>query len=122
MQDSITKNRTFNIEMVAGDTLAFGLKINGIGQDLSEAYFTCRQSETSASVLFQKSIGDGIEKVQAESTDDTRVYRVRVAPEDTEELAAGQYWYAFKIFVDSDSWTLLRGVLELKTNVGGSAE
>lgn len=100
---------TYNIDMVKGDTLAFGMEIEGLGQDLSSASFTCRKSYEDE-IVFQKDLTDGISKVE------TGKYRVRVAPEDTEDLVAGRYVYSLKIGVNSDEFTILYGILSLAPN------
>ena len=116
MQDIITDNRIVNIQMVKGDTFSFGIKINGIGQDLDSAYFTCRADgeETNA---FQKTLGDGITKDTEKSTEADRYYKCRVAPEDTEGLDAGRYLYDFKIGANSDVFTIMLGVLDIQRSL-----
>lgn len=101
---------TYNIDMVKGDTLSFGMEIEGLGQDLSSAYFTIRKSYEDE-ILVQKSLSDGISKVE------TGKYRVRVAPEDTEDLVAGRYVYDLKIEANGDDFTVLYGILSLAPNV-----
>ena len=101
-----------NITMVKGDTLSFGLEIDGLdGQDLESAYFTCKDVPTSSSNIFKKSLGDGITKVSAGK------YEIRVAPEDTADVIAGLYWYDCRIGLNGDVFTLMHGVLELLQNV-----
>ena len=56
---------TKNICMVRGDTLAFGIEIDGLEQDLDTVFFTCKANydDTDANAVFKKSLGTGIEKV-----------------------------------------------------------
>ena len=61
--------------------------------------------------IFQKSLTDGITKI-----DDT-TYRVRVAPEDTNGVAAGKYAYDLQIGVGTDIYTLLMGNLTIVQDV-----
>lgn len=96
----------YNISLVRGDTLSFGIELEGLGQNLSSAFFTARDGYEGR-ILFQKSIGDGISLVEPGK------YAVRVAPEDTEEAAAGQYRYDLEISVNGDVYTLLYGTLTL---------
>lgn len=117
MQDIITDNRIFNIQMVQGDSFSFGMKITGIGQDLDTAYFTCKQTKDTSTKLFQKSIGNGITKDTERSTGDDRYYKVRIAPADTVNLH-GRYYYDFKIGTNSDVFTILTGVLDIEQSVG----
>lgn len=97
--------------MVQGNTLAFGVEFEGLDQDLDSAYFTCRASLTAAQPLFQKSLNNGITKVE------TGKYRVRVAPTDTANIAAGKYYYNFEIGVNSDVYTVIKGILEIQENI-----
>lgn len=99
-----------NIQMVRGDTLAFGMEIEGLGTNLDSCYFTCKKS-FQGDVVFQKSLSDGVSKVS------DGVYRIRVAPEDTFNVEAGNYYYDFQIGVNSDVFTLLRGILMIQNDV-----
>lgn len=107
---------TFNmasdyITMMRGDTLAFGLYIAGLGeQDLETAFFTCKANKSNE-ILFQKSLGTGISKLENEK------YAIRVAPEDTKNLEAGKYYYDFQIGLNSDVFTVLHGVLEIDDDI-----
>lgn len=101
-----------NITMIKGDTLAFGMEIDGLeGQDLESAFFTCKTVRESDEHIFQKSLGDGITKV------DDGKYIVRVAPSDTEDVTAGAYFYDLQIGVNCDVYTVLLGLLEILQDV-----
>lgn len=96
--------------MTRGDTLSFGVEIEGLDQDLDTAFLTCKRNHAESAV-FQKSLGDGITKRE------TGVYVVRVAPEDTEDLEPGKYYYDLQLGVNGDIFTVLKGVLELERDV-----
>ena len=101
-----------NLEIVRGDTFAFGMELtdeggNAITDDLTSAYFTCRQS-AEGEIVFQKTLGDGISKVS------TGKYRVRVAPSDTATILAGRYFYDCQINLNSDCFTILKGILDIQ--------
>lgn len=100
-----------NLKMVRGDTLAFGVEIEGLEEDLDTAYFSCKINYDDNSYVFQKTLGNGITKVE------TGKYRVRVAPADTSSLEAGQYYYDLQIGVNGDIYTILRGVLKIEYDV-----
>ena len=100
-----------NITMVKGDTLSFGMEFEGLDQDLSAAYFSCKMDYTDDEYAFQKALNDGITKVS------TGKYRVRIAPADTADLDAGLYRYDLQISVNSDVFTLMRGVLDIQEEV-----
>jgi len=100
-----------NISMVRGDTLSFGMEFEDFDQDLETAFFTCKKNYDDDEPVFQKSIGNGITKV-----DDGR-YVVRVAPEDTKDIEAGAYYYDLEIGANSDIFTILKGVLDIEPDV-----
>lgn len=105
-----------NIGMVRGDTFAFGFELYEKSGDevipstmeLTEAYFSCKRSKDSNEYAFQKTYGNGISHVS------DNVYRVRIAPEDTENLAPGKYSYDLQINPSTDVFTILEGVLEIR--------
>lgn len=106
----------FNMSMVRGDTLTFGVELkdeNGalFTQDLDTAYFTCKSSYDAEETIFQKDLTFGISKVAPGQ------YVVRVAPTDTEGIEAGKYYYDFEIGVNSDKFTVLKGILDIENDV-----
>lgn len=106
----MNNTKVFNILMTRGDTLSFSFEIEGI-DSLDEAYFTCKLNHDDEEYIFQKSLTDGISVVEAGK------YRVRVAPEDTEEVELGSYYYDLKIEKNNDAFTILKGVLNIEYNV-----
>ena len=102
---------TTNIDMIKGDTMSFGLEIEGLDQSLASAYFSVRDSLSSDAYIFQKSIGDGITEAE------TGRYVIRIAPEDTQNLSAGRYFYDFEVGVNNDVFTLLIGMLTIEDEV-----
>lgn len=100
-----------NLQMVTGDTLAFGVEIEGLTQDLEEAYFSAKVDPESEEYIFSKTLQNGITKV------DTGKYRVRVAPEDTADVQAGTYYYDLRIGINSDIYTIMRGKLKMVFDV-----
>lgn len=99
------------IKMYRGDTLSFNCEIEGLPADLSSAYFSCKQSFSDVSYTFQKSLGNGITKTGS------GVYNVRVAPEDTDSVEPGRYYYDLQLGVGEDVYTVLSGVLEIEQDV-----
>jgi hypothetical protein len=101
-----------NITMVKGDTLSFNIVIDGLDdQDLESAFFTCKDVPTSNSSIFQKSLGDGISKI------DDGKYLVTVSPDDTEDDTAGAYYYDCQIGIKGDVFTILIGLLTILQDV-----
>ena len=115
------KRTTFKCEdeyitMDRGNTLSFGMELydedgNAFDTDLDYAYFTCKKNYTDNENVFQKSLDDGITKI------DDGKYTVRVAPNDTKNVELGKYFYDLKIGVNSDVFTVMKGVLEIDFDV-----
>lgn len=102
-----------NITMVRGDTLSFNVLVNDQNGDLIEfdsAYFTCKKISTDDTNIFKKALGDGISRID-------EGYVVRVAPEDTENVEAGRYFYDLEIGIEDDIFTIIKGVLEIEQDV-----
>ena len=102
-----------NITFVKGDTLAFNVEVKDQNDDVilvDSAFFTCKKNVNGEEKTFQKSLGFGITQADGLLT-------VRVAPEDTREIDAGQYFYDMVIGVGSDIYTLLKGTLSIEQAV-----
>lgn len=110
MAEIITITDT-SIVMVQGDTLAIGVEIVGITEDLDASFFSCKAFLDEDEPIFQMSLGDGIEKA---GTSETSVfYKLRVPPEATEDLA-GKYFYNWEIQQDGDVFTIMKGCLYIE--------
>ena len=102
-----------NITMVKGDTLAFNVQVldmDGEPMTVDSAFMTCKKRPNSNDKVFQKSLENGI--VQTEG-----MLLVRVAPADTSEADAGQYFYDFQIGIGDDRFTIMIGILSLEQDV-----
>lgn len=97
-----------NITMVRGDTLSFGMVLEQLDQDLDTAFFTVKESYSNDDYVVQKSLNNGITKLE------TGKYCVRVAPEDTAKLEVKKYFYDLQVGVNGDVFTIIKGVLELE--------
>lgn len=97
--------------MVRGDTLAFGVEIEGLDQSLDTCYFSCKTDPNDTEYVFQKSLEDGITVVEQGK------YRVRVAPEDTENVAPAKYFYDLQIGINGDIYTVLKGKLDITYDI-----
>ena len=96
-----------NIIMDRGDTLSFTATFDNV-ETLDEATFAVKASKDAATDIVSLEIGDGITKVE------DGVYKIRLDPTDTAELAPGRYWYKFRVGIDDDVYTVLKGVLTLE--------
>lgn len=102
------------ITMVKGDTLSFGVSfVDQYGEpvDITDAVFIAKKNYSDATGIFEKTLGDGIAKV------DDGIYSVRVAPEDTADAESGRYYYQFRVMKNSDAYTIMRGIIELEPEV-----
>ena len=103
-----------NIEITRGDTASFNLQFvdfaGDLEHDVQDMFLTVKE-DINGSVLFQKSLGNGISKVI------DNVYVVRIAPEDTEDLNLGFYYYDFEVKINDDVFTLLKGVMQIAYDV-----
>ena len=103
-----------NITMVSGDTLAFNVIIkdqNGDAVTVDGATFKASQYfENTTTLAISKSLGDGI-------TQDGAVLTVRLAPSDTVNLGDTFLYYDMDITVNSDRFTLYRGMMQIERDV-----
>ena len=106
-----------NLEMIRGDTLSFAFEVefDEDPQKLEKADFTCKANFDDENVLFHKELEKGI---NFSKQDGNKLYYViRVAPEDTENLEAGMYYYDLSIELNGDVFTILNGSLKIEEDV-----
>ncbi len=112
-----------NLEMIRGDTLSFGVELEYAHlhgekvepQKLDNAYFTVKKDFNDKEEVLRKSLDDGITFAKAEGN--KVYYVVRVAPEDTEGVEAGRYYYDLQIGINNDIFTVLYGMLTVYDDV-----
>lgn len=104
-----------NLKMVRGDTFSFTIEIDGLTDDLTGAYFSCKQNKDDETYVFQKELSAGIEKTSETST--SKSYKVTVAPSDTNGVDEGNYYYDLQIEVDGEVFTPLLGVLNIVADI-----
>lgn len=104
-----------NLEMTKGDTLSFGVKIKNLGQALESAYFTVKNNFDDDTVLFQKTLENGVVIDHIDGND--YYYKVRIAPEDTANLEPKKYYYDLEINVNDDTFTILKGILDVSFDI-----
>ena len=106
-----------NFEMIRGDTLSFAFEVefDEAPQKLEKADFTCKANFDDNDALFHKELEKGINFLKQDGT--KLYYIVRVAPEDTENLEAGMYYYDLQIELNGDVFTILNGALKIESDV-----
>lgn len=100
-----------NLEMTRGDTKAFIIEMSGVEQDLNTAYLSCKINQDDENYVFQKTLGNGITKVE------TGKYRAKIAPADTKDLNVGTYYYDLEIGMEGDIYTIAKGKLQITYDV-----
>ena len=104
-----------NLFMVRGDTFRFSVEIEGLQENLTSAYFSCKKNYGDEDYIFQKSLGDGITKLR--NTETSIIYEVVIAPEDTEYVECGNYFYDLQLEVNGDVFTPLDAILKIENDV-----
>ena len=103
-----------DLEMVKNDTLSFNFQLQGLeGQQPFNILFTCKNNPDDEEYIFQRQIGDGISLLSYDAETDIATYTLRIAPDNTETMSCGRYFYDLEVTVNSDVFTLMRGRLEL---------
>lgn len=100
-----------NIDMIRGDTLNIQFEIESdtvldLNDDTFNVTFSVKQSATDTAYVFQKN------KTAVTSIADN-TFILRVAPEDTEDLIPGYYYYDLQIQVGDNTYTIALGKLQL---------
>lgn len=99
------------LTMTKGDTVSFAFEIydqNDEPIDMDRIAFVCKKNLIDNSPVFEKTIDNGITKV------DVGKYIIRIAPTDTVNIASGQYYYSFRATVNSDVFTIYKGILDIQ--------
>lgn len=118
MADVFNNSIQRSISMVKGDTLSFGFQVSGLdGQEPDAIFFTCKEHIEDDEPVFQLSLGDGIEKRSYDAETDTLTYGVRVAPELTQDVELGKYFYDLEFDINEDVLTLMKGKLSIEWEV-----
>lgn len=107
----VNNTNNTNIKITKGDSFSFIFEIEDLSKDLDSAFFTCKKNADDESKLFQKSLTNGISKLEDGK------YLVRVAPNDTALIERGQYPYDLQIGVDDEIYTISKGNLMLDFDV-----
>lgn len=100
-----------DIDMIRGDTLSIQFEIeadepiNYASEDFNVT-FSVKQSATDNAYVFQKH-----KSAVTEIAENTFV--LRIAPEDTEELIPGYYYYDLQLNIGSDVYTIALGYLQI---------
>ena len=102
-----------NFTLVRGDTFTFDLLLSDLKDFTVEGlFFSVKVTEDDNYYVFQKNLeNNGIEEIQPLR------YRIRIAPEDTQDLNPGIYYYDLQVNLGSDVYTILIGCLNIKQDI-----
>ena len=118
MADTFNNSIKRDISMVRGDTLSFGFQVTGLnGQRPDDIFFSCKEHLEDDSFVFSISLGAGITERSYDVQTDTLTYGVRVAPELTEGVEYGKYFYDLQFDINDDVLTLMKGKLSIEWEV-----
>lgn len=100
-----------NIDLIRGDTLniQFEIEADTVINPLSENFavtFSLKQAASDTGYVFQKD-------KTALTTIADNTFIIRVAPEDTQNLIPGWYYYDLQLEFDNDTYTIALGMLQL---------
>ena len=103
-----------NLDMVRGDTLTFDVDLCDFPAELDRIRFSVRRREDDELVL-ELSLGEGITHM------DSGAYKVRIAPEMTEDFDIGLdsavFVYDLEITTGEEVYTVLKGDLIMEGDV-----
>lgn len=97
--------------LTRGDTICFNIKGRGINQNLSNAYFSVKNSKDSYEYIFQEKLNNGIKEIELGH------YQVRIAPNTTQNLELGTYFYDVQLEFGEDIITAMKGRFELTYDI-----
>ena len=100
-----------NIDVIRGDTVNIQFEIDSdtvldLSSENFNVTFSLKRAATDTAYVFQK------DKTAVTSIADN-TFILRVAPEDTEDLIPGYYYYDLQIQVGDDTYTIALGKLQL---------
>ena len=104
--------RKINLSMTRGDTLAFGLRLKGLGHPADQVRFSCSKSY-NGDYIFSKDFTNSL----LESDDENPTYSIRISPDDTYNVEPGDYLYDFEVQANNDVLTILKGTLTIEPDV-----
>lgn len=102
------------MSMIRGDTKTFYLVFDGEGlsEDLTQVWCTCRKDYTSENTVFEKTLtGGGVTK------ESTNRYLIRIDPMDTLTTLPGVYKYDVQYQYGEDVYTPIIGDLVINYGV-----
>ena len=101
-----------NFTLVRGDSLQFRLNFIDTETEPDALYFTLKDKSSDTTVIFQKSLDNGIEKVE-----DQISYDFYITHNDTKDLKINNYIYQILSLYGSDYETLVEGKLIITPEV-----
>ena len=101
-----------NFTVVRGDSLQFRLNFIDTETEPDDLFFTVKDKSSDTTVVLQKRLDDGIEKVEDEIS-----YDFYLEHNDTKDLKLNNYIYQILALYGSDYETLVEGKLIITPEV-----
>lgn len=106
-----------DINIVKGDSLSFGFTLTGLeGATVTAVSFSCKETPDSGEDLFTANLDNG-GTWKDSATASGATYGVRIAPEYTDNLPAGRYFYDLEVRINEDVFTFMKGRLNIEYDV-----
>ena len=111
----VRRTDEFAIHLIRGDTYTFCIELDGniASADIKNVTLTVKRTPQHATVILQKTLGDGIELLSesiAANGKTTLKYKFKIEHNDTKDIPVKGYYYdvSFKM-TNNEYYTPLRG-------------
>lgn len=113
----VEMKNNIRLEVTAGDTVAWNVKLNNITENLRLAYFTVKENPDDDAVI-EKTLDAGITLVDNRAYRDQKTYKIQLQSEDTAGLSPDlQYMYDLKVAIGNVVKTIISGVFVVRESV-----
>ena len=103
--------KTRDFSFIRGDTARIRIQLRNTEVLPDEIWLSVKRTVNATDYILQKSLTDGIE------AGEDMTYDIRIAPEDTQELQIGVYYYDVELRYGEDIYTPVVGRLGLGADI-----
>ena len=100
-----------DIELTRKNSYGFNFSIKDLNEEVTSVYLSCKEVPEDTRYVFQKSLNNGIKKL-----DDGSFY-VKIEPNDTKDIDFTKFYYDLQVTIGEDVYTPLKGRIYIKWNV-----
>lgn len=109
--------KIINFEFVRGDTFSRNITVCNCLENLTEIYFTVKETYDDKNPVIQKSLTSG-GVTFIEETEDGKKYNLLINATDTDLMKVGtEYLYDMELVADTLKITVLKGTITLEADV-----